>query len=216
MCLNLRLGSTSSLSRIPHGSSANLQALLLTSALFIHLFTFLFHDRRSPETPKQTKKDRKKQTKKGARNGCTDTLARLWSDAELYFCQTLVKMHTLHGKVCAYRTSGRDGGTIGMSRFSKRSKQPEDFLNQRRGSVRSTASLTETWRPRLAAGCANNLWEFLRPANTPKTAAPSARTACTRAARAHQPTTDASRQAGFKKQNKKQNKNKQLPGVGFD
>lgn len=191
MCLNPRLGSTSSLSRTPHGSSTNLQALLLTSALFIHLFTFLFHDRRSPETRKQTKKE----TKKEARSCCSDTLARLWSDAELYFCQTLVKMHTLHGKVCAYRTSGRDGGTIGMFRFSKQSKQPEDFLNQRRGSVRSTASLTETWRPRLAAGCANNLWEFLRPAVPRNRCALGENRACARRA-CTQATTDASCHAG--------------------
>lgn len=138
-----------------------------TSAHFCFIYSRFFST--TEEVMKHENKERKKErNKKEARNCCTDTLARLWSDIELYFCQTLVKMHTLHGKVCAYRTSGRDGGTIGMFRFSKQSKQPEDFLNQRRGSVRSTASLTETWRPRLAAGCANNLWEFLRPANTPK------------------------------------------------
>lgn len=148
-----------SLSRTPHRTSTNLQAVLLSSGSFISV-TFLFHERRSHETRKQTNRE----TKKEVRNCCCDTLALLWSVTELYFCQTLVKMHTLHGKVSAYRTSGRDGGTIGMFRFSKQSKQSEDFLNQRRRSVRWTTSLTETWRPRLAAGCANNLWDFLRPA----------------------------------------------------
>lgn len=69
-------------------------------------------------------------------------------------------MYVLHGKVSAYRTCGRDGGTIGMFHFSKQSKQSEDFLNQRWKSVQWTTSLTETWRPALAAGRANNLWDL--------------------------------------------------------
>lgn len=91
----------------------------------------------------------------------TETLILLRSIKEQYICQTPVNMHSLHGKVCMYRTCGRDGGTIGMFHFSKQSKQSEDFLNQRRMSVQWTTSLTETWRPTLAAGRANNLWDLL-------------------------------------------------------
>lgn len=84
-----------------------------------------------------------------------------YSPSQLYICQTAVNMHSLHGKVSLYRTWGRDGGTIGTFHFSKQSKQSEDFLNQRRKSAQWTTSLTETWRPTLAAGRANNLWDLL-------------------------------------------------------
>lgn len=94
----------------------------------------------------------------------SETLVLLWSIKELYICQTPVNMHSLSGKVSVYRTCGRDGGTIGMFHFSKQSKQSEDFLNQSLKSVQWTASLTETWRPALAAGRANNLWDLLRHA----------------------------------------------------
>lgn len=92
---------------------------------------------------------------------CAEALALLRPIKQPYICQTPVNMHSLHGKVSVYRTWGRDGGTIGTFHFSQQSKQSEDFLNQRRKSVRWTTSLTETWRPTLAAGRANNLWDLL-------------------------------------------------------